>query len=122
MKSIYFLFVFLLISVTSIAAPSDLSIADMSVDGLTVKNLKCHLDEGNFLSLLTVVTSLAQQKDKYAACGLSKTPFDASWTWGAATKAEIAQIPDAAKGSCAKKALQESKGPSGNCSATIIAP
>ncbi|EKD41182.1 MAG: hypothetical protein ACD_73C00812G0005 [uncultured bacterium] len=118
-----FIFIFLLSAATSSFAGSNFTAGEMTIDGQTIRNLDCNLDEGGFMPLLAVVTAIAGQKEGLKSCQSSGGPIDAQWTWSASkTSVQIKNITDKTKAQCYAKAIEKTKGPLGTCSGQIILP
>ena len=102
-------------------AEVQVSVAEMSVDGLAVRALECTLDKGGFLAAATVVASLAQQDAALDACAPEGAAFAVKWTWGSGAEAAVTASSKAAASDCIQAALTStSSALNGQCTAVIL--
>lgn len=102
-------------------AEVQVSVAEMSVDGLAVRSLECTLDKGGFLAAATVVGSLAQQQAALDACAPEGGAFSVKWTWGISAEAAIIATSKASANDCIQAALTSTiSALNGQCTAVIL--
>jgi len=102
-------------------AEVQVSVSELTVDGLQVRSLQCTLDKGGFLAAATVVGALAQQNGALDACAPEGAAFSVKWTWGAAADAAVtaSSRPDA--NVCIQAALKTTTSSlNGQCTAVIL--
>ena len=102
-------------------AEVQVSVGEISVDGLSVRSLECTLDKGGFLAAATVVGSLAQQEAALDACAPEGAAFAIRWTWGISAEASVTAASKASASDCIQAALTStSSSLNGQCSAVIL--
>ncbi|MFT5679139.1 MAG: hypothetical protein ACI8RZ_000043 [Myxococcota bacterium] len=102
-------------------ADVQVSVSELSVDGLQVRSLECTLDKGGFLAAATVVGSLAQQDDALDACSQEGAAFSVQWTWGAASDAVVLTSSRPSADVCIQSILKTTTSSlNGQCTAVIL--
>lgn len=107
--------------ISTARAEVQVSVGEMSVDGLDVRALQCTLDKGGFLAAATVVGSLAQQREALDACAPEGAAFAVKWTWGAAAASEVTGSSKPTADACIQKALSTTQSSlNGQCTAVVL--
>jgi hypothetical protein len=101
-------------------AGANVTVGEMTVDGLTIANLSCNLQGGGFFASAAAIGSLAKQKKLLNRCGKDKPVVTWSFKGGKAVdvKVEGAKPKDA---KCIEGAMKQVRAELvGQCSATIV--
>ncbi|MFT4975183.1 MAG: hypothetical protein ACI8S6_001070 [Myxococcota bacterium] len=102
-------------------ADVSVSIDEISVDGMAIRQLSCQLERGGLFASAMVVGALSAQKAGLDACAPQGAAFTVSWTWAEGTTvASVAgSVPD--KEACIRAALLPIQPPTrGQCVALIL--
>jgi len=101
----------------------NVNVSDLTVDGLTLKNLSCSLDSGGLFASALVVGALAKEKKALDACVPAGAAVELEWTWsgGKASKAEAKRASVVKKASCVTSVVMAVPAPAnGTCRATVL--
>lgn len=102
-------------------AEVNISVADMSIDGLAVRALECSLDQGGFLAAATVVGALAQHEAALDACAPEGAAFAVKWVWGSRAEAVVLASSKDAASECIQAALMSTSSTlNGQCTAVVL--
>ena len=101
----------------------NVNVSDLTVDGLTLKNLSCALDAGGLFASALVVGALAKEREALDACVPAGAAVELEWTWsgGAASKAEALRASMVNKAPCVAAVVMAVPAPAnGTCRATVL--
>ncbi len=102
-------------------ADVQVSVSELTVDGLQVRSLKCTLDKGGLLAAATVVGSLAQQDSALDACSPEGAAFSVQWTWGDASEVSVLASSRPEANACIQAALKTTTSSlNGQCTAVVL--
>ena len=101
----------------------NVNVSDLTVDGLTLKDLSCSLDSGGLFASALVVGALAKEKTSLDACAPGGAAVELEWTWadGKASKAEAKRASGVEKAACVASVVMAVPAPAnGTCRATVL--
>jgi hypothetical protein len=101
----------------------NVNVSDLTVDGLTLKNLRCSLDSGGLFASALVVGALAKEKKALDACVPAGAAVELEWTWSGSTasKAEAKRASVGKKAACVAAVVMAVPAPAnGTCRATVL--
>jgi hypothetical protein len=104
-------------------ARSTLKVGSMTVNGLTLKNLKCTLDRSGFLVAMTVVGTLAKRKKSFHRCARKGAAFAVEFQWAGrrTRRAKVKYAVGSRAKKCVRKALLRLRPAlTGRCTAILL--
>lgn len=113
----------LLLLIGAAVAGTNLSIEELSVNGVEMQQLRCDLSSGGFFAGAAVVGSFAEQKAAIDACAPQGAAARLKWTWNPAepVKLEVVHSSTASINRCLVDALQKiSPSVQGACTGVLL--
>jgi len=104
-------------------AGAQVTIDEMTVDGLSMKSLSCSLERGGLFGPMVVVAAVAGNDEALDTCAPGGAAFKASWTWkgGKTVAVDITEASDPTRANCVEEALKSVTADlEGTCTAVIL--